>query len=178
MVQSKVSYTRLPSIRRATEYRHTTVTLYLVVAFRTYSGTLPISPHTWAVLAAGFFTVEHVKLELAQDLTEKQPLAYRSRYSLFRNGRKVTTYRHAALVLEQVAPVADEAPLLNVALVLRALVHPAEAGNARNPISRRNRPILVEDLIRDADVAMAPCALWVRIRKPDALAKAPVCRVR
>jgi hypothetical protein len=56
LVQSKVSYTRLPSIRRATEYRHTTVTPYLVVAFRTYSGTLPISPRTWAVLAAGFFT--------------------------------------------------------------------------------------------------------------------------
>ncbi len=51
-----MSYTCLPSIHRATEYRHTTVTPYLVVTFRTYSGTLHISPRTWAVLAAGLFT--------------------------------------------------------------------------------------------------------------------------
>jgi hypothetical protein len=32
------------------------VSSYLVIALRTYSGTRPIPPRTWAVLAARFFT--------------------------------------------------------------------------------------------------------------------------
>jgi hypothetical protein len=39
------------------------VTPYLVVAFLTYSGTLPISPRTWAVLAAGFLTFLPIYLD-------------------------------------------------------------------------------------------------------------------
>ncbi len=44
--QRKSSYAHLPSIRCATEYRLTTATFHLVVAFRAYSGTLPIPPRT------------------------------------------------------------------------------------------------------------------------------------
>ncbi len=48
------------------------------------------------------YDVKDVVLELARNLTGKQPLAYRSHYLLFRKGRNITTYQHAALVLRQV----------------------------------------------------------------------------
>ncbi len=122
--------------------------------------------------------MKHVVLKLARNLTGKQPLAYRSHFSLFKKRRNVKTYQHAALVLGQVAPMADSASLLDVALVPLALVHPAEAGHARNLISHRKRPILAKDLIQDTDVAMMPGALRIWVRKPDTLPEASVCHVQ
>ncbi len=106
-------------------------------------------------------------LELNQDLTKEQLLACRSHYSTFGKGGNVMTYLHAALVLGQVAPVADPAPLLHMALVPKSFIHLAEAWDARNLISYPTRPILNEHLIQDADVAMAPGAFQVWIMKPD-----------
>ncbi len=104
MVQSKVSYTRLPSIRRATEYRHTTVTPYLVVAFRTYSGTLPISPRTWAVLAAGFFTFSPIYLK-EKTVRRIGPESLRNTYATDRKNLSLLQPPHHSLLwLRGVAP--------------------------------------------------------------------------
>ncbi len=81
-------------------------------------------------------------------------------------------------MLRQVAPVADPVHIVDVALVLRALVHLAEIGHTQNLIFRWERPILVEDIIQTADVTMTPRALKISVEKLDALPEAPVCHVQ
>ncbi len=78
-------------------------------------------------------------------------------------------------MLGQVVPVADPASLLDMVLMSQILVYQAEAGHVRNLISLQKRPILVEDLIRNADIAMMLVALRIRVGKPDALSEAPFC---
>ncbi len=81
-------------------------------------------------------------------------------------------------MLQQVAPLADAAALPDVALMPRALIHPAEAGHARKTLPLWQRCVLVEHLVREADIAVAPGTLRIRVGKAYPFPKTPVRRMR
>jgi hypothetical protein len=71
----------------------------------------------------------------------------------------------------------DAATLLDVALVPQALARLTKAGYARDALPLRREPVLIQDLVWDANVAVARGALEVQLGERDALPEAPVRRM-
>ncbi len=83
------------------------MTLYLVVAFQTYSGTLPISPRTWAVLVAGFFTFLPISLE-DEAVRRRSPESLRNTHATDRNNLFLLQLPHDSLQLLRGVAQADQ----------------------------------------------------------------------